>query len=635
MKKLALIPLIAYLPIFLRPSLLIARNNDLSNFFAPILLFIKNSVLHSHQIPFWNPHIFSGTPLLPDPQSQVFYPGTLLFILFPISTAFLFSLYLHGLIGCIGTYLLCKKFEFTEFTSFLASVFFALFPRIFGYLEAGHWGIFTAYSWLPVALLFTLLWAKKRRVIWASLLCLVLFFILCSHIFIFVCSIAIVVTFYAVVAREQKLSLITIFTNILFLVVSVVGLSAIFLLPQLSWTNITTRSILIKSPDLYPKWSGLIDMLSSLIWPLTGSIKNLLQKDSEKWIVLGVVPLILAFFGFIKIRLSQKLIILFITIGTCLLAFSSIFSELNVIKLMRITTRPWLFVEIIIFFLSIFWIEKVIKNSKRKVYLFMIIFAVLVEFTFLSWTRILRPFTSEVPFPEKFIDIFKNDQEIYRVYCTTRCIPQYIAIKNNLELVEGYGTLQQENYFKHSWSLIGAYWNYYTLAIPPMGTSIFEKPQPSAQALGDYNTKYVLSPYPLTDINFVKINEQAGIDLYFNRRFLPRIQPENKSAFFEFLSYTPNSQRVRVNSPTETELTYANVFSPGWSAKLDEKITAIAQTPISLMRVSVPKGDHTITFSYTPINLPIGIVFTIITIVVHLTLIGLGEYKNRKYNNFK
>src|SRR3990167_3842655 len=83
---------------------LLHRGNDLSTYFLPHAYFFKRSILQLHQIPLWNPIQFTGLPYLADPQNFIFYPPNFAFV----------------------------------FT-----------PKIFSHLEAGHYTMLVAFSWLP------------------------------------------------------------------------------------------------------------------------------------------------------------------------------------------------------------------------------------------------------------------------------------------------------------------------------------------------------------------------------------------------------------------------------------------------------------------------------------------------------
>lgn len=86
--------------------------------------------------PFWTPHIFSGYPLIAEPQASIFHPLKILFFLFsPLAALNLTVLLYYGLAGLL-TYLFAREEGLTPEAGLLAGISFALC----GFL-IGHQGI--------------------------------------------------------------------------------------------------------------------------------------------------------------------------------------------------------------------------------------------------------------------------------------------------------------------------------------------------------------------------------------------------------------------------------------------------------------------------------------------------------------
>ena len=81
------------LPLWAKPNLFLARGNDLQEFFLPIIQYCKEHILSEKSFPLWNTTILSGTPLLPDPQSPLFYLPNILFLILPIGLGFLIQIF--------------------------------------------------------------------------------------------------------------------------------------------------------------------------------------------------------------------------------------------------------------------------------------------------------------------------------------------------------------------------------------------------------------------------------------------------------------------------------------------------------------------------------------------------------------
>jgi len=106
--------------------------------------------LKDFNIPFWNPYNFSGTPMMANNQSAVFYPANLLFLVLPRDIAWVFYLFLQPVLAAFFTYIFAKSIKL----SILASLFsgtafgFGLFmASFFEYGIVGH-----TILWLPLLL---------------------------------------------------------------------------------------------------------------------------------------------------------------------------------------------------------------------------------------------------------------------------------------------------------------------------------------------------------------------------------------------------------------------------------------------------------------------------------------------------
>src|SRR5688572_15289025 len=80
---------------------------DLYLYFYPMQEFVRQSLLDG-QIPLWNPYVLCGQPLVGNPQSWVFYPGTLLLLVTPTWIFLTVNAVIHLAGAGWGTYLFLK-----------------------------------------------------------------------------------------------------------------------------------------------------------------------------------------------------------------------------------------------------------------------------------------------------------------------------------------------------------------------------------------------------------------------------------------------------------------------------------------------------------------------------------------------
>ena len=132
---------------------LVPRSYDTAAFFAPSWEFLARS-LHAGQLPLWNPNVFGGASFAGDPQSQVFYPPTLvLFLLFslPLATAGWFAF--HYVVATAGTFRLARNLTLSPRASVIAAVAFAASTYLVARAQAP--ALLAGASWVPVVLAAT------------------------------------------------------------------------------------------------------------------------------------------------------------------------------------------------------------------------------------------------------------------------------------------------------------------------------------------------------------------------------------------------------------------------------------------------------------------------------------------------
>src|SRR5258708_1204779 len=301
---------IFYLPIFINPGIQVNRGNDLTEFFWPIFYFVRESISKYHQLPFWNNLFFSGTPLLPDPQSPIFYFPNIIFLFFRnIDTGFIVSIFSHIFLAGLGMHFLARNgFKFSIKTSLFCSFVYIASPKLSGFIEAGHYGLIASWTWLPFVFLATIRLTELRTLKKSILLSITLAAVFFTHILIFlIVTISICILFIYLTLSKGKY----IIKSLMFFLITGIltfGLIAITFLPQLSWQGETTRNLLLNSPDTYPKWLGFTEFIKAGISPILFGPKFIWNLDTEKTITLGFFTSLFAFFGFLKLKTKLKIL---------------------------------------------------------------------------------------------------------------------------------------------------------------------------------------------------------------------------------------------------------------------------------------------------------------------------------------
>ncbi len=125
---------------------------DVFNYSFPHAQFI-HELCRSGQLPYWNPYLNFGEPVLANPNFLFFYPSTLFLILLPPALAYTLHYVLHFAIAGAGTYLLARQWRQSRVAAFLAAFFFAFSGPV---LSLGNfYNHVAAAAWIPWALFLT------------------------------------------------------------------------------------------------------------------------------------------------------------------------------------------------------------------------------------------------------------------------------------------------------------------------------------------------------------------------------------------------------------------------------------------------------------------------------------------------
>lgn len=635
--------IVYYAPILNNPDLVLNRGNDLEEFFWPILNYVKDSVLTSGTVPLWNTLFLAGTPLLPDPQSPIFYIPNIIALIMPLDTFFITSFILHSIIAGVAMYLCSKDgFKFSKTTSIALTVLYIVTPKLAGYLEAGHVGLVYSYSWIPLILLSVIQIARSPKTKDVILLGVSVSLLYYSHLPTLIVVGTTIGFGFALSLFLKQVSISK--KTILYFMISgliAIGLTAVSLFPQLEAQDTSTRYLLLKSPDVYPKWNSVFEPLIITTVPWINGFDNLQKIGTEKWISLGVFVTILAFLGFIKINRRLKVVVVFVLTILALIILnnaSPIHTFLLSQKwylLLRVSTRFWVAVQFIVLYLTGIAIE---KNTKQKAYIIYAIVALaIIESLILGWAFLQKtPSKNTGLAPVAVYEYIASDKSVFRVFCLTRCLSQKESSKRSLQLLDGYSTVQLKNFNNQSWQLTGAYWNYYTLSIPPIGTYLHEELKPDAKSLGEYNVKYIVSPYKVTNPNLIFKKNIQGFNIYENKLLRPRaysnLTKNGTGQDVSLISYSPNIIKVDTSNTQESQLILSEVYSPGWKAYLNDKESVtIQEAPNSLRAVDIKPDTKQVVFKYFPSSFIYGIIVTCATIFV-ISFIGFfrTDYWSRR-----
>lgn len=125
---------------------------DVYNYTFPSARFIHD-LCRQGFLPYWNPYLNYGQPVLANPNLLFFYPFTLLIVLLPVNIAFTMHFLAHFALAGIGVYVLARAWGQTSWGALFAALVFMLSGPV---LSLGDLYNETACAaWIPWALLVT------------------------------------------------------------------------------------------------------------------------------------------------------------------------------------------------------------------------------------------------------------------------------------------------------------------------------------------------------------------------------------------------------------------------------------------------------------------------------------------------
>ncbi|MCL4458521.1 MAG: YfhO family protein [Chloroflexi bacterium] len=118
-------------------------------------------------LPLWNPYIFAGTPFLANPQSAVFYPLNVIFLLLPTPLAYTYQILLHIFLAGLFTYLYLRKLGTGQLAALVGGVVFMFSGVLVAWAEFAT--ILSTAIWLPLLFLFVELAFRDGKIRYALL----------------------------------------------------------------------------------------------------------------------------------------------------------------------------------------------------------------------------------------------------------------------------------------------------------------------------------------------------------------------------------------------------------------------------------------------------------------------------------
>jgi len=335
---------------------------DIAAQFYPNKVFTVEMVKRG-EIPLWNPYIFCGVPFLANPQTALFYPPNLAFLVLPVHLAFSLLELLHTFLAGLFTYLYLRSVKRDRFVAIFSAIAFAFSGYFAARYKFGHFTLLQASAWLPlIFLLFERALERRNALYIASTGVVIAIQFFAGHPTTSFSSILAVglYSFYKIIKRGSGLSSLRIALTFLLVIFIAFLVSAIQLLPTYELLKLSTRGSVdfdfLKSRSFPPQ-----NLLTFFVPNIFGSPvhSNAMQGATfvETCAYVGILPLLLAIFCFISKRDERAtffailaLIAIFLALG----GFNPFYSLLfRFIPGFSRVSDPYRFVFLYVFSISI------------------------------------------------------------------------------------------------------------------------------------------------------------------------------------------------------------------------------------------------------------------------------------------
>ncbi|MFH1898638.1 MAG: YfhO family protein [Candidatus Desantisbacteria bacterium] len=289
MKKniLAVLFFIAITIIFFSPVLFTENTFVFRDFYRYYYPFyhLKVSLIKDGIFPFWNPYLFSGTPLFALIQLGTLYPLSIPLYLLPFGLGIKLFIIIHFLLSGIFMYCLGKVLNLKTSASLAAGITFSF--SSFSLCMIAHPNILCSMTWMPLILCLYHTALVRRSLSWMILsgVCIALQILAGEPVVSYMTIL--VLFFYGICSPiGGKYRFITLPLPILI----GVGLSLIQLLPFLELTLFSARAHGIGYMEA-TDWSLHPGELLNLIIPFFSDIMRLPRQGLLLSMYMGIIPL--------------------------------------------------------------------------------------------------------------------------------------------------------------------------------------------------------------------------------------------------------------------------------------------------------------------------------------------------------
>jgi hypothetical protein len=279
------ITIIFFSPILFTENTFVFR--DIYRYYYPFY-HLKVGLIKDGIFPFWNPYLFSGTPLFALIQLGIFYPPSILLYLLPFEIGIKIFIIIHVLLSGFFMYCLGKTLNLETKASLAASITFMF--SSFSLCMIAHPNILCSITWLPIIFSIYQTALSKRSLLFTIIsgICLSIQILSGEPVIAYMTIWALLL--YGICFSYDQCGYKYAITSFMIILLVGIGLSLIQLLPffELAFFSPRAHGVVYQEAT---DWSLHQGELLNLIIPFFSDIMKLSRQGLLISIYMGIIPL--------------------------------------------------------------------------------------------------------------------------------------------------------------------------------------------------------------------------------------------------------------------------------------------------------------------------------------------------------
>ncbi len=238
-----------------------------------------------------------------------------------------------------------------------------------------------------------------------------------------------------------------------------------------------------------------------------------------------------------------------------------------------------------------------------------------------------RPVDSVLSQASEVVEFLSDQPGSFRVYSPSFSLPQQSAVRGGLSLADGVDPMQLASYSSYMEAASGVPSSGYSVALPPIeaGTPSTANAGylPRPDLLGLLSVRYLAAEFDLAAPRLSFVDRFGSTRVYENIAARPPawVQPTvgltEEYAAVDAYRWEPNRIVLQASGPGM--LVLAEIDYPGWQVWVDGERKALQTTASILRAVSLPPGEHTVSFLFRPLSVYLGFGLAVLGIILILT----------------